>query len=871
MQADAFSHLGSYTKEFLGPVHWQATSDSTLSDLTCGEQDEWETESTRREGQAAKKKEEAVDLPLHAGTCVPFERGTKRARAEESKDPTEQKKRKVSLDASSSWLSVAQPMSSRLAAQEAHQSVGSAPEACMVKRSLLAGASAVFEDDVLEDMSSDEELQEPPSERVSYVTVNAALARWYASTAVAQSRMFGCYTHSQFVSNVILRMFDEDNGFAKLSVVHRETEMSEMLGLKMRQVSGGAVPREEKAGVQASFQGQSPFGWPRDLRTLFFTAVPHTHDIDLRAAHQQCIARRYPHLQHVKEYGVDCKVVRERIALEMNVSAKAVKSLVTRAAYGQHPKKWLAEFGVSKLSDSAVLLLGDQTSARVGDAAKYPEMLDMIRKSGKRNPAASLHCARNMAEERVMVEAIHAAMLKRGGALVLPMGDGGIVQGPRLTQQLPAIISELAAMNIFVDEKVLPKTKEEYMEFAMMYAKEKGKEPPDFAVVAKIDFAAYADARRCLTTPKSSIDDMQVARSILHLISPNFAKPEGEFKGAAPIEAWIASKQTWLPWSGDDRLRLAVESAVEDVFRTSEWEKTVEHGGKHRYIPSAQQRDPRFGSLPFLSRIMAACSSLLEPMRPLDDEDATSHLIHFECGLTMNLAEGVPFEEQLRPGKREDRISRSTGKAFVEWDATEAVRTEVRQICEEINAGCSELAFSIDGAAPEDVMDALTQAATAESRQQLRDRLVALMPHSKLLQLLFPSYSSWDTVIYELRQYTRGASGCKAFEEFLVFLGRRGSKGTTLKLLRAAFGSSSRQGSMGYCCVQKAKYFEQKDNKNASEPDEGVAAMKGALSTNSKGMGTLTPHWSSPGVIWTAHPFRLRRSSERGTRSSPLG
>ena len=161
-----------------------------------------------------------------------------------------------------------------------------------------------------------------------------------------------------------------------------------------------------------------------------------------------------------------CKVVRERIALDMNVSAKAVKSLVTRAAYGQNPKKWMAEFDVSKLSDSAVLLLGDQTSARVQDAAKYHEMLDMIRKSGKRNPAASLHCARNMAEERAMVEAIHAAVLKRGGALVLPMGDGGIVQGPRLTEQLPAIISELAAMDIFVDEKVLPKNNEEYMEFA---------------------------------------------------------------------------------------------------------------------------------------------------------------------------------------------------------------------------------------------------------------------------------------------------------------------------------------------------------------------------------------------------------------------
>jgi len=29
-------------------------------------------------------------------------------------------------------------------------------------------------------------------------------------------------------------------------------------------------------------------------------------------------------------------------------------------------------------------------------------------------------------------------------------------------------------------------------------------------------------------------------------------------------------------------------------------------------------------------------------------------------------------------------------------------------------------------------------------------------------------------------------------------------------------------------CIQKAKYFEQKDNRSAAEPDEGIAAMKGA-------------------------------------------
>ena len=377
----------------------------------------------------------------------------------------------------------------------------------------------------------------------------------------------------------------------------------------------------------------------------------------------------------------------------------------------------------------------------------------------------------------------------------MPMGDGGIVQGAQgWTSHVADVITELAEKGIYVDEKPLPKNKEEFMEFAAAYSQEKGLPAPDFRETAQVDHAALADAHRSLAKKRGAIDDMQVARAIMHLLGPNFAKPEGEFKGHPPIEAWDAEKLTWLPWSGDDRLRIAVEAALERTFRQFTWIEKEKAGGGVRLVPAAQPRDPRFGSQPFLARISSACATLLRPMRALDDEDATGHLVRFECGRLLDLSPSVPFEEQVRMTRREDRVTRSTGKPFMEWEAPDEVRAEVRSICTAINEACKDKRFSLDIGPAEDVAAALLQAASAEAYKQLRDRLEAIKPHSPLLQLLHPSYNAWDPVVYELRQYTRGASGCPAFEEFLVFLGRRGSnrKGTTLKLLRAAFGSSSR-------------------------------------------------------------------------------
>ena len=60
-----------------------------------------------------------------------------------------------------------------------------------------------------------------------------------------------------------------------------------------------------------------------DLRAVFFTAFPDTDDLDLRAAHQQCIGRRHPELEAVVEYGRNSHDVRPKFAEGMDVTVRA--------------------------------------------------------------------------------------------------------------------------------------------------------------------------------------------------------------------------------------------------------------------------------------------------------------------------------------------------------------------------------------------------------------------------------------------------------------------------------------------------------------------------------------------------------------------
>ena len=258
-----------------------------------------------------------------------------------------------------------------------------------------------------------------------------------------------------------------------------------------------------------------------------------------------------------------------------------------------------------------------------------------------------------------------------------------------------------------------------------------------------------------------------------------------------------------------------MEQALKKVICRFKLQVRLVDAGVQMLPASAAHGDERFGSIPFLTRISKATAVLLQPQRPLDDEETTGHMIHFECGRTLHLDK--PFEEQLQWGQRKDRASRSTGKPFVEWTPPHGVRERVKQVCDALAVAWAEPDFSIDAEPPEDLAEALA-AGTLEGQklrktpEDVKKSLQEIMQHSDVLKLLYPSHDSWGPKMFGLRQFARGASGCRLFEELFIYLGRTGSnrKTTTLKLLSGTFGTASKQGSRGYVCMQKAKYFEQK-------------------------------------------------------------
>ena len=378
---------------------------------------------------------------------------------------------------------------------------------------------------------------------------------------------------------------------------------------------------------------------------------------------------------------------------------------------------------------------------------------------------------------------------------------------------------------------------------------------------------------------KGAIDELSVAEAIMHELKLKFAKPAGNWRGPAPVEAWDEETRCWTPFCGDDTFMLAVTAALRKVFvRVGFTDAFVD--GKLVFKAVALEPDERFGTISgFVGRIAKAARLLLKPQRALDDEEACKHMVHFSCGRTVHFDR--PFDEQIQWGRREDRASRCTGKPFVDWSAPDEVKERVRGICNEINKACESKDFSIDDITVEGIEEALASN-TKEGNdlkakaKSIKDGLEEVKKHSDLLKLLHPSHNAWDTTVFELRQLARGASGCSLFEEFLVYLGRRGSnrKTTTLNLLTGLMGSSNREGSIGYICVQKAKYFEGKDTKNAAEPDEGVAAMKGARFILVDEFTGLTNHFNHTLVkTWsdgqgTAIPFERKYGARDEIRPS---
>lgn len=182
---------------------------------------------------------------------------------------------------------------------------------------------------------------------------------------------------------------------------------------------------------------------------------------------------------------------------------------------------------------------------------------------------------------------------------------------------------------------------------------------------------ALALAIRTIAT-KGAIDELSVAEAIMHELKLKFAKPAGNWRGPAPVEAWDEETRCWTPFCGDDTFLLAVTAALRKVFvRVGFTDAFVD--GKLVFKAVALEPDERFGTISgFVGRIAKAARLLLKPQRALDDEEACKHMVHFSCGRTVHFDR--PFDEQIQWGQREDRASRCTGKPFVDWSAPDELK-----------------------------------------------------------------------------------------------------------------------------------------------------------------------------------------------------
>ena len=110
-------------------------------------------------------------------------------------------------------------------------------------------------------------------------------------------------SYIDIVAFVALQCRDEDaRGFATYVCYGKESSLSDKLGMKLREQSG--TDAVDVAGVPQSFTGISFAAMPRDLRTAFLCGVPNTTDLDMCASDQQCIAVRYPDLEHMRRYTI---------------------------------------------------------------------------------------------------------------------------------------------------------------------------------------------------------------------------------------------------------------------------------------------------------------------------------------------------------------------------------------------------------------------------------------------------------------------------------------------------------------------------------------------------------------------------------------
>ena len=718
--------------------------------------------------------------------------------------------------------------------------------------------------------------------RVAKLTVNVNFMKWFMSTQAALDLKWGCMSYSKVLGCLLRLCRDETaDGFGTLLVsIH---EPKNPIGLRGRQVTGGGdghplLQRESSLAASKGLVGFANF--PKIIRACLTVGVSGTFDLDLDNSHMTAFRERHSSAPFplVSAYIANKTAERARLAASMGVGPGDVKELMVSALYMSKGAWWLDLHQLAEFSPEMQAFMDELKSACKLDAEKYPELLNELLANRKflthQDPMASLFAYLNNHFERPHFDQLVAEVDAQYGELKIPLGDGGIFQGSRIKPDV--IVQKLQQQNITASLKPLPMTQDEFEQFVRETCAAK-KDPvkfpePKFTVLPGLvdQSKAILDAQRSLSLSahkglKSGIDHDAFGRA-LALENSVVLCYSSVYKDA--VEIWVESKKRWEVLRSDDRCGPLITDALKLVFKEFEIQLVVDYKNRGVFEPVELPSNSIFGDNAFRNNVKKALMARLQRRPVLNNPALTRHLLHFECGTTLNLAPGVEYDDQARPGQLSDRNCRSTGWSYKPFSSPE-VRKHMAKVVQllELIWDRGERLRKLDELDPE-----IEHSEESRKRHMVLQKLITytitmvekLASHCPLLKVMAGSHGTrenpgYEEAFYELLQFTRAACGAKGLDELLMYYGPTGSnrKSTTNTLLYATFGCSQDVNSPGYVTIQKSTYFQQTGSANASAPDEGVAALYGAklvlvdeFKKNEPNFNVdLTKMWSDSGAV----------------------
>jgi hypothetical protein len=153
-----------------------------------------------------------------------------------------------------------------------------------------------------------------------------------------------------------------------------------------------------------------------------------------------------------------------------------------------------------------------------------------------------------------------------------------------------------------------------------------------------------------------------------------------------------------------------------------------------KFVPTVVRHKALFGQAAFVARVKAALMPAVRTKTRADFDDfaRTGKHIHYDNGVTLDLREGVPFDQQVRQGVPEDFNTKSALRPFRAWEVSHPEAAALWfEALEELNQ-----AWTKDFYLKEPEAQDVAQMVLANTSERRDDRLRAEFIVAKLQRLI---------------------------------------------------------------------------------------------------------------------------------------